>query len=150
MAQKRASFMTYGNDERSEAIRQFIEEAGVQLDIRDWKKSPPTVAELRKLLGHIPIKHFLNPTSPSYAKKKLDEAIPSREEVLAMIVEDPSLLRRPMVKTSRLLTVGYDKKKISEMLQLDASDANTVGEGPREQPRRSSGNHHSKAASATR
>ncbi|MBD3257919.1 hypothetical protein GF377_05765 [candidate division GN15 bacterium] len=135
MAQKRASFMTYGSDERSEAIRKFIEDAGVQLQIRDWQQQPPTVDELDRLLGHIPMKYFVNPASPSYEAKKLDEQLPSRGELLQMMADDPSLLRRPIIKTTRLITVGFDKKKIAEMLQLNG-DSNTVGEGPREQPRR--------------
>lgn len=150
MAQKRASFMTYGSDERSEAIRKYIEDAGVQLDIRDWQQRPPTVDELDKLLGHLPLKYFLNPASPSYDKHKLGETQPAREDLLKLMVSDPSLLRRPIIKTSRLMTVGFDKKKITEMLQLNATDNNTVGEGPREQPRRNGGNNQRRAVSSTR
>lgn len=148
MAQKRASFMTYGTDERSEAIRKFIEEAGVQLDIRDFKTSPPSVDELDRLLGHLPIKYFVNPASPTYSEQGLDEKLPARREILQLMAKDPSLLRRPIIRTARLVTVGFDKKKISEMLQLDASEANTVGEGPREAPRRQANGNQRRAVSS--
>ncbi len=135
MAQRRASFMTYGDDEQCNEIRKFIEEAGILLTVRDMKSDPLSVTELNKLLGHIPVTHFLNQVSPSFAKKGLDKGIPEREEVIRMIAEDPSLLRRPIVKTTRLIMAGCDKKKLTEMLQLN-QNSNVVNEGYREQPRR--------------
>lgn len=115
---KSATYMTYGNDERCAEIRKFIEDAGVILKVRDLKDNPLSEFELDRLLGHIPMVHFLNQASPAFRKNKLDEALPERDEVLRLIAEDPSLLRRPIIKTARLFTVGCDKKKIAEMLQI--------------------------------
>jgi arsenate reductase-like glutaredoxin family protein len=122
MPQKSAKFLTYGKDERCEEIRKFIERAGIRLIIRDMKTDPLSVDELRSLMGHISLTHFLNPASETYAKKGLDKGLPERDEVFRMMAEDPGLIRRPIVKTVRLITAGCDKKKISEMLQINGNE----------------------------
>lgn len=121
MPEKRAKFLTYGKDERCEEIRKFIEDSGIRLIVRDMKSDPPSVEELRSLLGHISLAHFLNPASEAYSRFGLDKGLPARDELFRMMAEDPSLIRRPILKTVRLITAGCDKKKISEMLQINAN-----------------------------
>ena len=121
MPEKRAKFLTYGNDERCEEIRKFIEDAGILLIVRDMKTDPPSVDEFKALLGHNSPAHFLNPASEAYSRFGLDKGLPDRDEIFRMMAEDPSLIRRPVIKSVRLITAGCDKKKISEMLQINAN-----------------------------
>ncbi|MEE8405025.1 MAG: ArsC/Spx/MgsR family protein [candidate division Zixibacteria bacterium] len=118
MAHKRAIYLTYGSDEGCAETRKFLEESGVVLNIRDLEKSPMSAYELMGILGHLDAKHFINPLSESFAKHNLGERIPPREQLVELIAQDITLLKRPIIKTARLLTVGCDKDKISEMLRL--------------------------------
>jgi len=121
MPEKRAKYLTYGKDERCDELQKFIEGAGIRLIVRDMKTDPPSADELRSLMGHISLSHFLNPASEAYSKKGLDKGLPERDEIFRMMAEDPTLIRRPLIKTVRLVTAGCDKKKISEMLQINAN-----------------------------
>jgi arsenate reductase-like glutaredoxin family protein len=118
MVPKRATFLTYGADEKCADIKRFIEDSGVLLDIRDIEKKPLTVREIESLVGHLDLNHFLNPMSRSFEKNGLDKDLPPRDEVIKMIVEDHTLLRRPIIRNNRLFTIGCDKRKIAEMLQI--------------------------------
>ena len=118
MVPKRATFLTYGTDDKCADIKQFIEDSGVLLDIRDIEKKPLTVREIESLVGHLDLNHFLNPMSRSFEKNGLDKDLPPRDEVIKMIVEDHTLLRRPIIRNNRLFTIGCDKRKIAEMLQI--------------------------------
>jgi len=124
MPQKRAKYITYGCDEKCAQTRSFIEGAGVILDFRDLDKNPMSKNEISKLLGHINLSHFVNPMSDSYTKLGFDKGLPARDEVVEAIANDNTLLKRPIIVTPRLITVGNDKEKISEMLQL-SSNGNT-------------------------
>jgi arsenate reductase-like glutaredoxin family protein len=124
MAVKHAKFLFYGEDEQCAEMRKLIEEAGVILDVRDIEKKPLTEDELASMLGHLEAAHFLNPASDSYEKNKLDQKIPQRHELIKMIADDYTLLRKPIIRTARLLTVGCDKQKISEMLRLNGDSDN--------------------------
>ncbi len=58
MAPKRAIYLTYGNDESCAETRQFLEEAGVVLEIRDLGKNPMNAYELMGILGYLDAKRF--------------------------------------------------------------------------------------------
>jgi arsenate reductase-like glutaredoxin family protein len=118
MAPKRAQYLTYGDDGLCAETRKFIEDAGVLLDVRDIGKNPLSEEELSNLIGHIQITHFLNSLSDSYKKYRLDKHLPDREDILRLMAKDHTLLRRPIIRSARLLTIGCDKRKIADMLQI--------------------------------
>ena len=117
MAPKRATFLTFGSDSVCEETKKFIEDNGVLLTIRDLSKEPLTYTELKKMIGHIKFSHFINTRTPEYDKMNLD-SIDDREQILNILAENNSLLLKPIIRTPRLTTIGCNKKKISEMLQL--------------------------------
>ncbi len=121
MAPRRARFYSWGNDERCKEVMKFITDAGILLDVRDMEKNPLTYHELDSMIGHLDIKHFLNSLSKSYSKNGLDKKLPARKELIDMMVADYTLIRQPIVRSTRLLTIGCDKKKISEMLGINAN-----------------------------
>ncbi len=130
MALKRAKFYSYGNDDLCGSVRKFIEDAGILLDVRDLEKQPLTALELKRLIGHLNVEHFLNKLSGAYTKSGLDKEVPSRDEVIDMMAKDPTLIRKPIIKTSRLVTIGCDKKKIADMLQLTPGEDSVGTSGP--------------------
>lgn len=121
MPQKHATFITYGRDDRCEEIRKFIEDAGIIVSLRDLAQRPFTAEELDQMFGHNPLSYFINPASSEFSKLGLDSQMPERRELLKLIAQNPGLLRRPIVRNARLLTVGCNKEKIAEMLQINAN-----------------------------
>lgn len=151
MPPKRAKFLTYGDDALCAETKKFIEDAGILLEIRDIEQQPLTFNEIDKLIKHIDPRHFLNVLSPSFDKHGLDERLPARHELIEMMVEDHTLLRRPIIQSARLVTVGCDKKSISLMLQI--SPNGTREEDDRDNDRhnrRPNRNHNSKQPTAAR
>ena len=130
MAPKRALYFSYGEDEKCAETRKFMENAGVILQNRDLSKNPLSERELTMLFGHLKLDHFLNTSSPNFAEHKLASTQLSRNEVIKMIAADHTLLRQPIVKVGRLVLVGCDQKKISEMLLLGGNGA----EPPKDPP----------------
>lgn len=144
MAPKRAVFMSYENDEACVEVRKYIEESGIILQVRDISKQPLTEWELTNLIGQLRIEHFLNVSAPSFGKHKLDQSLPPRNDLIKLMAEDHTLIRKPIVKAARLITVGCDKSKIAEMLQINSNGEAVVHDPP--QPR----NHRHKKAHAGR
>lgn len=128
MAPKRAKFYSYGQDSLCAEVKEFIEKAGVILDVRDIEKEPLSVGEITRLFKHINIRHFLNTISDAYTTYRLDKNLPPREKIIELMAQDHSLIRRPIVQTARLLTVGCDRRKIAEMLQISASGNDSMEE----------------------
>jgi regulatory protein spx len=118
MAQKTATYYGYGEEDQCAEVCKLIEDAGIHLHRRDMAKFPLSARELDGLLGHNPLTYFINPAAKEYEKLGLDKKRPERAEMLEILAENPELLRRPIIKSSRLVTVGCNKEKISEMLQI--------------------------------
>lgn len=118
MPPKRATFITFGSDELCNETRRYIEDAGVFLDIRDLDKQPLSEGEVRRLISNFNPGYFLNPGSRSFAKHGLEKGLPDREELIKLIAQDNTVLRRPIIRTNRLFTIGCDRRRISEMLQI--------------------------------
>ena len=122
MPPKRAKFLTYGGDKQCEEIQKFLEGAGIILEVRDIETQPLTEREIGQIIGHIDVRHFLNVLSKSYEKNKLDKQIPPRHELIAIIAADHTLLRRPIIQTARMVTVGCDRKSLTQMMQIGAGN----------------------------
>lgn len=118
MAPKRAILLTFGSDKICEEAKKFIQDAGILLSVRDLEKEPLNYQELKKMIGHIDIQHFVNSMVPEYESSKIADVIDQREEVIKILAANNAILKRPIIRTVRLLTVGCNKKKISEMLQI--------------------------------
>lgn len=118
MAPRRAQFYSYGTDGPCTEVKKFIENAGILLEARNIEEKPLTIDELMDLIGYLNIKHFLNTSSKSYKKHGLDKELPSQMEIFKLIAADFSLLKRPIVRSKRLVTIGCDKQRIAEMLQI--------------------------------
>ena len=54
--------------------------------------------------------------SPSYRKLKLDAAKLSEEELLRLMVQEPRLLRRPLIVIDGKPIVGFDKTRIGAVV----------------------------------
>ena len=70
--------------------------------MRDIEKAPLSGQELRKLIGHCNVNHFLNPLSATYEKHHLAEKNIDRDTIFELILKDHTLLRRPVLRTSAL------------------------------------------------
>jgi len=148
MPQKQAIFISYGIDEQCEEIRKFIEDAGVRLIVRDLKTNPLSYTELDRMIGFNPIANFLNPISKDFAKLGLDKKLPERRELLQLMAEHPSIIRGPIIRNARLLTVGCDRKIISAMLQI-SPNGGPMNEIIPDNPPRRNNNNHRRAMSAS-
>lgn len=106
----------------ADETKSFLEENGVVVIERDISKKPLTKRELGAILGYLNPKHYLDTASSVFRKKKLDETIPERNELLELIIEHPDLLRNPIVLSGRLVTIGSNRKQLIDMFQIKVSD----------------------------
>jgi len=118
---KRAQLYYHHPCPGADEAKNFLEEHGVVVVERDITQKPLTRRELTLILGSHDPKHYLDATSSVYSKKKLDKKMPSRNELLDMILEHPDLLRNPIVLSGRLMTIGNNRKQLIEMFQITVS-----------------------------
>jgi len=86
--------------------------------VHDLRARPLNFGQLSKLLKNFDIEHFLNTNAKTGKNKSPDLNLTNRQEVIQMIADDNSLLQKPIIVSGRLITFGYDRRTILNMLQL--------------------------------
>ena len=92
---------------------------GYQLEERDYFKEPFTEAELRDLVsaaGEPGVSAIFASRSPSLKKLGLNAAELSDERKISLMLEEPRLLRRPIIRLGHRLIIGASLKAIAEAI----------------------------------
>mgnify|MGYP001559631404 FL=1 len=91
----------------------------VKAETRDFFKKSFTVDELRALLKSLNLtaRDVVSTKSPAYKKLGLDKREVSDDELLALMVQEPRLLRRPLVVVDGEPVIGLDKVRLNQLLK---------------------------------
>ena len=95
-------------------MRGALTGSGVELKERDFFKDAFTEAELRELLGDTPASEIFSWRSPSVKKMGLDKDSLSEDDLVRLMIEEPRLVRRPLIRVGDKLVVGTDKRAMAE------------------------------------
>ena len=81
---------------------------------RDFFKEVFSEKELRELLGDTPPFDIFSWRSPSARTLRLDREKVSADELIHLMVEQPRLIRRPLIYTGDRLFAGTNKEAMAE------------------------------------
>ena len=95
-------------------MKASLSQDGVELEERDFFKDGFTEAELRDLLGDTPPADVFSWRSPSARKLGLDRGTVTADELIHLMLDEPRLIRRPLIRVDGRLIVGTDKKAMAE------------------------------------
>ena len=84
-----------------------LAELGIEVEIRDYFRSPLEAPELEGLLPADPAP-MLGTKSPKYKELGLKDRRLSKAEAIALMVEDNNLLKRPLLVHPKGTVIGYD------------------------------------------
>ena len=90
---------------------------GLELVGRDFFKEPFTEAEVRGLASEVGISQLFAWRSPSLKQKGMAGRELSEEEMVALMLQEPRLVRRPLVRIGGRLLVGTSLKAIEAALE---------------------------------
>ena len=89
---------------------------GVHLEERDYFKDPFSESEIRELAQSDSISAMFSSRSPSLKKLGLADKELSEEEMVSLILQEPRLVRRPLVLMDGKLLVGANIKAVEAAL----------------------------------
>ena len=106
----------YGTNARQKLM---LTRAGHEVVARNLLTEPWTGERLRGYFAGTPIWSWFNPASP---RVKSGEIEPERIEAVAAIdlmLEDPLLIRRPLIEADGQCCAGFDREPVLSLLQRD-------------------------------
>jgi arsenate reductase len=95
--------------------RAYMEDRGFALHFRNLDAERLTADELGKLIGDRDHREFLNTRNELYRQKNMKENPPSRADAIRMMVNEPNLIRRPVIVAGGRIVLGFDQEKIDRL-----------------------------------
>ena len=96
----------------------LIEEQGVTPKIVDYVKTPPSAAELKRVLKKLGLKprDILRKGEAVYAELGLDEQDLKDDALIALMVKNPILIERPIVVSGDRAALGRPPEAVLKIL----------------------------------
>lgn len=113
-------FICYPKCTTCQKAQKWLDEKGVQYEIRHIKENNPTAEELREWYGKsgLDIKRFFNTSGMLYKEMELKVKLPdmTEEEKIALLATDGMLVKRPLLIAEDFVLAGFKEKEWLEKL----------------------------------
>ncbi|HEX6998884.1 MAG TPA: arsenate reductase (glutaredoxin) [Gammaproteobacteria bacterium] len=103
---------------KSRQTLELLQQRGVELEIIEYLKTPPTKATLKSLLRKLGLKarDIVRSNEPEYAAAGV-KADATEDELLDLIVAHPKLLQRPIVEVGAQARIGRPPERVLELFE---------------------------------
>ena len=99
-------------------MKAWLSRTDAEVEYRDFFTDPFTEDELRDLLGQRSLSDHFSWNSPSRRKLGIDRDETSEDELVALMLQEPRLIRRPIIEIDgELLPPISGSTKIQQALQ---------------------------------
>ena len=100
--------------------KSLLSTAGHTVDARNLLTEPWTPDRLRQFFGDRPIATCFNRTAPAIKSGQVQPELLKDDVALALMVQDPLLIRRPLMQVGDRCEVGFDKELVDQWIGLQA------------------------------
>lgn len=103
---------------KSRDTLKLLEARGIEPEIIEYLKTPPTLAELQAILQKLGLtaRQLMRTKEAEYQDNGLDDPSLSEEQLLAAMIEYPKLIERPIVLSNGKAAVGRPPENVLEIL----------------------------------
>jgi nitrogenase-associated protein len=98
--------------------KKLLQDAGHELDCRNLLTETWSRNRLLKYFDHMSIPMWFNASAPEIKSGRIDPSRLSEEEALALMMNDPILIRRPLMQVGEEYRVGFDQAVVDAWIGL--------------------------------
>lgn len=96
--------------------REFLEKHGIEYEFIDFKKTPPDLKLLQKWQEKFGMQKLVNRSGQTYRKLGLKEKNLSDSELLKVVSENPSTIKRPVLELENgNVYFGFDEAEYKRL-----------------------------------
>ena len=99
--------------------KKLLLEAGHQLEVRDLLKEQWTRGALREFFGDMPVDKWFNSSAPDIKSGKIEPAENDEESALELMIANPILICRPLMRVADKCWVGFDSELVDKWIGLN-------------------------------
>ncbi len=113
-------FICYPKCTTCQKAKKWLDEKGIECEVRDIKNDNPTFEELERWhsLSGQPLKKLFNTSGLLYKSMALKDKLPlmSEKEMLSLLATDGMLVKRPLLVGEDFVLIGFREKEWAEKL----------------------------------
>jgi Spx/MgsR family transcriptional regulator len=87
----------------------------VELVKHDLAKDPPSRELLERLIDEDHLEDFVNTRSPAFKERRLDVSKLTKKRAIELMLEEPNLIKRPLVISGRRAVFGYKPEEYEKL-----------------------------------
>jgi nitrogenase-associated protein len=106
--------------------KRLLMEAGHELIVRNLLETCWTAEELRAFFGDKPVSEWFNRAAPGVKSGEVVPEALGEQDALDLMLEDPLLIRRPLMQVGERREAGFDTQRVQEWIGLAAIAAATA------------------------
>jgi arsenate reductase (glutaredoxin) len=104
------------NSHATRAAERFFKERRVQIQMVDLKQKPMSPGEIKRFIDRFGLQGLLDTEGKAYVDGGFKYLKMSDAEWLGKIERNPGLLRVPLVRSGKLISIGQDEEAWKAML----------------------------------
>ena len=111
---------TYEKCDTCRRAVKWLAAQSVKPQIIPIREQPPSVTELRAMLGHVgELRRLFNTSGRDYKEMNLKDRLPSltEDEALALLAKNGNLVKRPFALAAKSGAVGFKEEEWKRMLR---------------------------------
>jgi len=85
---------------------------------QEWSKN-----QLRRFLAELPVSDWFNMSAPAVKNGVIDVFTVNGDEALELMLDDPLLIRRPLMQVKDMYRVGFDAQAVHDWIGLEKADS---------------------------
>lgn len=98
------------NCDKIRATKKWLEKQEIDYTFYDLKKEPLTEEELREFVHRIGLGVLVNKRGTTWRNLKLKEKEISDEEMFQILLQNQTMIKRPVLIKNEAILVGYDEE----------------------------------------
>jgi arsenate reductase (glutaredoxin) len=106
------------NSQATRAAERFFKERRISIHFVDLKQRPMAAGEIRRFIERFGLGKLVDTESKAYVDGGLKYLKLSEAELLSRLEREPSLLRLPLVRSGKYLSVGKDEEGWKAILTI--------------------------------
>jgi len=99
----------------------LLRASGHEVEVRNLLTEPWTPSGLRPYFAAKPLKEWFNPAAPRIKSGEIDPDALNPQEALVMMILDPLLIRRPLMRVGDHCEAGFDAGAVNKWIGLAQS-----------------------------
>ncbi len=99
--------------------KKLLREAGHHVDVRNLLAQSWKPEVLREFFGAMPVSEWFNSSAPDIKSGLIEPAILDEAAALTLMVNNPILIRRPLMRVAHECRAGFDSEQIKQWIGLD-------------------------------